>query len=301
MQTHRLFFRNDKGLRDYQEDAFIALKKGNRLMLVVADGMGGYSGGNIASARTVESFTSIFKKERELPAEIILENGLKESLKALKKTNLNIGTTVVAAIIEKGKHSRYKLTYTWVGDSRIYVYTPRRHNPTPENSPIQSISLPEGIRPSKQKLWLLTRDDSLVWGLFSKGEITLDQLTAHPVKSQLQLSLHVKQEKVPIRIGKAVLQENDLLFLCTDGVWESFQSHSIMLEIFELNKAEQIHKKLCEYLNKAVTYKLCDDNNTYILAPVNKNIFKNKIASLIESICSIFKRAVKKGVKDLME
>lgn len=261
-----IYYHQHLGPKTHQEDSFSVRIKNNRLLLIVADGMGGHSRGDIASKEVTKSFEKEFENNNMLSPKDILKNALLKAHERLKEINLNMGSTVVAAIIEK-REKEYTLTYTWVGDSRLYIFTPQPHKPNEK-----AIGLPEeGL--GEKKLWLLTRDDSTVWDLYSKGELSLDQIAEHPSKNYLQNSVHPSSE-FPIRIEEADLQEEDKLLLCTDGTWESFPNHKTLSNAFAKRNTKDINYYLKEMIKSAIKNGRCDDNNTFILLSVNSEIFK---------------------------
>lgn len=270
---NQFYYRLDKGPRPYQEDYLTIKTHKNRVLLVVADGMGGHSRGDIASRQVSEVFVSEFQNFNASAAHDILKNALLKAHQKIKESGSDMGTTVVAAILEK-KDKEYTLTYTWVGDSRLYVYTPQPHKPSE-----YAIGLPEDEKGEK-KLWLLTRDDSIVWGLYSTGELTLDQISHHPSKNHLQHSIHSKASDFPVRIEEATLKGEDRIFLCTDGVWESFPAHKHLLSVFEKKNIIETRSAFDTTLGMALKNGECTDNNTFILLSATPDIFKVSPPSL---------------------
>jgi protein phosphatase len=115
----------DRGSREKNEDSADSLvaADGSAALLVVADGMGGHAGGEVASSLAVRVIKAIFEqdgfsgaggklKEATLIAHAFLID------RAEKKPELKgMGTTVAAAVVEPGK-----LTTCHVGDSRILQF-----------------------------------------------------------------------------------------------------------------------------------------------------------------------------------
>ncbi|GEM_PF-2353389 len=265
-----IYFRHHRGPRKYQEDAYGVSIKGNKLLVVVADGMGGHSKGDIASKIVVQSLNEVFNEySSKFSAKQILKTGIQYAAKKIKETGVDMGSTVVAGVLEKGIGGKFSFTYTWIGDSRIYVFTPSLHRLD------KAIPLPEELPEKERKLWLLTEDHSLVWQLYAQKLLSLDQLSQHPAKNQLQHSLHASQSDFSPPIRTVLLNESDIILLCTDGVWESFLSHSILFNIFEnSNNLKEVATTLNGHLDNAIRDNLCDDNNTYILLKVNDALFK---------------------------
>ena len=128
MQNIQTAYRTDRGLRGQNQDACVAQWFGDQtLLLAVADGMGGASGGEVASQRVIEIAIETVSTHCTHPD---FEKNLKDTLytivnnshKALKHIGeespelSGLGTTLVAIIIHKSKYA-----FVNIGDSRIYL------------------------------------------------------------------------------------------------------------------------------------------------------------------------------------
>lgn len=115
------------GRRSNNEDSFLCEKIDDRTYLfIVADGMGGYEHGEIASQLAVNTFLSHVKEsfhEQILPTQLksVLEEGFLKTQVAVREEvekdidHLGMGTTLVVLLIHNG-------SYVWgnIGDSRLY-------------------------------------------------------------------------------------------------------------------------------------------------------------------------------------
>ncbi len=114
------------GCREAQEDAYAFMGLGSSkasefdpLFFVLADGMGGYTAGDVASGLATEEFckqASISKKDWRR----LFEEGLaaaNEKIEALNKNVGESGCTVVSSIVHGGK-----LFWVSVGDSALYLF-----------------------------------------------------------------------------------------------------------------------------------------------------------------------------------
>jgi len=170
-------------VRKDNEDSYLVSKE--RDLFVVADGMGGHAGGEVAS--------SIVKRvlAEEITAQQSADGCDHLLLNALLKANslilrlgqdqayLGMGTTVTAAMFEMGR-----LSIAHIGDSRAY---------------------------------LLTQDHSLVNELLQKGELTPEEAENHPRRNILTRALGTV-ENPQIDQFNLTVQQGDLLLLCTDGL-----------------------------------------------------------------------------------
>lgn len=254
-----------QGPRDYQEDYFGVHSLDQKTLLVLADGMGGHSSGDLASRWTVEQLIERFKQEQNF--EKLIEHGVTNVLNKMKESGKDMGCTLVVALLEK-QNDHYQLSYSWIGDSRLYIMGSTQ-KPT-DNA--KAIDQRDGAT-----LWLLSDDDSFVWGFYLNKEITIDQLTQHPNKNQLEYSIHPRQENVQDILTKRIrtlrLNPDDKIFLCTDGIWESFESQA---EIIDHMIGSDPKKTIKNHLKKSIREERFNDNGTYILAEVGEKIFNQQ-------------------------
>lgn len=193
----------DTGMvRDHNEDAY-KLPEGtdaktlanNGYLYVLADGMGGHQKGEVASAVTIETINTEYYTST-ISIEGDAEEAITEALSnAITKANLEVmdatqggGTTVVAAVLY-----RDSLVLMNVGDSRAYLL---RDN----------------------ELDLLSKDHSLVSRLVEMGKITDEEALTHPRRNVLYQALGQGSD-VEIHITTEKLKVNDVIILCSDGLW----------------------------------------------------------------------------------
>lgn len=181
---------SDKGLvRKVNEDA-INLSVENLYLL--ADGMGGYDGGQIASTLAVKSAGRFLK---DTP--VLTEQLLKESFYCANRAILNekvdqpelksMGTTMVAAAAFEGK-----LLWAHVGDSRLYRF-------------------------QDGKLEQVTVDHSFVMELVTEGKLSLAEMRVHPRKNEITRAVGI-EENMKVDTGSFALEDGTFILLCTDGV-----------------------------------------------------------------------------------
>jgi serine/threonine protein phosphatase PrpC len=156
--------KSDRGLlRENNEDSFYVNDKLG--VYVLADGMGGHDGGEIASNIVVQTLgknLSISLQHRqENDIEQIVNQALyeaNEEINLLKKEHIelmNMGTTVVLLVFFDDI-----AYYSHLGDSRAYHYSKE-----------------------EDKLLQLTTDDSLVMEMVKRGEISKDLLRTHSLRN----------------------------------------------------------------------------------------------------------------------
>lgn len=166
-------------------------------LYIVADGMGGYNAGEVASRIAVESFVKYIRKEQKKRGVEEIGELLKEAGLVANKTVYNksvsdkkcseMGTTLVAAAIV-----RSKLYVAYAGDSRAYIL-------------------------KKGQLIQITTDHSFVNELINKGEITEEEACTHPDRNMITRAIGISP-RVKIDLKTIHLKADDLVMLCTDGL-----------------------------------------------------------------------------------
>lgn len=190
-----------QGDRKEQQDrvALVPHPKGGGVALaVVADGMGGHTGGVLAAQQVIHTARNNLEQYsvREESAQSMLESCLSESHMLIKASRFmnekDPHSTAVMLLLQPGKVS-------WVhcGDSRMYRF--------------------RGDKP-----FFHTTDHSYVEQLVAKGKITQEQALVHPNRNILVTSLG-GNEAPKIDFGESKdLQVGDSFLLCSDGLWGYF-------------------------------------------------------------------------------
>jgi serine/threonine protein phosphatase PrpC len=196
-----------KGDRDYQQDQ-VALLSHPRIagcMLgIVADGMGGRSGGRKASDQVMMTAKQLF--ERYAPdtddAVAMLRQLVEEAHTVIKLTAISAEqephSTLAAFLINPGGDCHW----AHAGDSRIYHF----HG---------------------AKLVKRTTDHSYVQTLVDKGEITEEEANVHP-QSNILMGCLGTEEAPPVSLHFIPqLRPGDSLIACSDGIWHYFSPSEI--------------------------------------------------------------------------
>ena len=165
-------------------------------LAVVADGMGGHEGGQVASHIAVETIQQTYSSASDTDPQKILIASLQEAHHRIQhRANEDpelqgMGTTCTACAIV-GR----RIYYAHVGDSRIYL-------------------LRNGT------LRVLSRDHSLVARLIETGVIRQEDAESHPQKHVLTAALGVADDVEPdVPAEPLTLEKSDVLLICTDGLW----------------------------------------------------------------------------------
>lgn len=209
-------------VRSSNQDAFAVLDQFG--LWIVADGMGGHAGGDIASRTAVEALSSWgpaitcldgTDESGEPPTgqrTSALRNAIQAANDAIRKKArtqphlTDMGTTVVILHISNGAppNSPAQATVAHVGDSRAYLL--RRHTMIP-----------------------LTQDHSWVEEQMSQGLLSLQDALVHPLRHTLTRALGIEATVDP-DLTIHSLRADDRILLCTDGLTKML-SDSRILEI----------------------------------------------------------------------
>ena len=236
-------------LRSSNQDAFVV---DNDLGLwVVADGMGGRAGGDVASKLTVKALIDHFQQCKESggsasfkrgngEASVQLRQAIRAADEAVRQRALEepaldgMGTTIVAVLVSS--LSPLQLVIGHVGDSRAYLYR-------------------------GQELRLLTRDHSLVEDLLTRGQISPEEVGTHPQRHILVRALGIEGQTDP-DISNQAFQSGDILLLCTDGITNMLSDRHI---IAQLTRAAESPDEICSRLVAEANARGGKDNSTAVV------------------------------------
>ena len=193
-----IFQESRKGSRKVNQDRLAYTYSRDTLMLVVADGMGGHAGGEIAAQIAVRLFIERFQQE----AKPVLKNPLKFLQDTMLRAHAALGsyanqfsmletprTTCVCTIVQAG-HAYW----AHVGDSRLYLFR--------QGGLIGS-----------------TKDHSKVQYLVDQGIIGADEIIDHPDRNKIFSCLGGLVDPVIDLSRRTPLRNGDIIVMCTDGLW----------------------------------------------------------------------------------
>ena len=234
-QTSRL------GNRKVNEDDLGVAEAGDAVLLVVADGMGGYRGGQVASRALVKYMVNHFKKGK-IPVEdppTYLRGLIADAHMAIiragseHKPPVEPRTTCVVCLIQGG--------FAWwvhVGDSRLYMFR-------------------EG-KPFKR-----TVDHSKIEEMRRKGKISEAEMKNHPQRNLVTRCVGFQPHPpVPTVSDKIPLKKYDMFVLCSDGLWGPLDEKVIAGTLAE-NTITQAVEKMAE---QAESKSYPDSDNISVIA-----------------------------------
>lgn len=237
------FAKTDIGrIRENNQDYYrIATPEDELQLYMVADGMGGYNGGEVASKLAVLSVQEFLKEHWKIEKlaekgwiETILEEAIEyANIKVYQKAKENqelegMGTTLEVCVIYNNK-----VYIGHVGDSAVY-------------------------RIRRQFIRKLTTDHSYVQQLVKDGKISKEDARSHPKKNMITKALGCAEKVKPDILVKGFLKE-DILLMNTDGLSNMLEEKQIY-DIIQ-SAPEEAASKLVEKANEFGGY----DNITAVI------------------------------------
>lgn len=236
--------------RTRNEDAF--LLNDDLFLYVLADGMGGHSGGEYASRMAVSTIEEVIQSINSDPEATVISgvntdeadhgDRLRYAIevasskifdRALYDTALKgMGTTAVAVTFHEGH-----VFVAHVGDSRAYLF-------------------------HANKMQQITTDHSLVTEQVKAGMIEKGDARKHKLKNIITRSVGY-QEEVEIDVKKFEVHMGDKILLCSDGLSNMIDDREIQ-EVVNSTPAKEACKKLVDQANE----KGGEDNITVLLLDV---------------------------------
>jgi PPM family protein phosphatase len=196
-----------KGDRDYQQDqvALLSHPRANGCVLaVVADGMGGRSGGRKASDQVMLTTRQLFDRfspEFDDPATVLMQ--------IVREAHIVIRLTAISA--EQEPHSTFaaflitpdgQCYWAHSGDSRIYQF-------------------------QRGRMVKRTSDHSYVQALVDRGQLTEEEAQSHPQSNILVGCLGTEADPPVATHVIPHIRPGDVMMACSDGVWHYFTQEEL--------------------------------------------------------------------------
>jgi protein phosphatase len=188
-------------------------------LLILADGMGGYNAGEIASGITTATILDVVRREwKQIKhGEVDAESGysreallLRQAVETAHQTIYQVaesqpqcagmGTTVVACILHDDR-----ISIAYAGDSRLYRYR-------------------QGV------LEQITRDHSLIEELIARGHYSREEALRLVRKNIVTRALGVEPQ-VAVDIIEDVVEVGDIVLICSDGLTDMVPDDTIRLTL----------------------------------------------------------------------
>lgn len=241
-------------VRGNNEDAFIAQHAWNDKFIIacVIDGVGGYSGGEVAAdiareailehtAKATTDIIAMMKRAFQDANEKIHS----ERLRVKEHDSMACVLTLAAIDIENNV-----FYYAHIGDTRLYLFR--------DNSLVK-----------------ITKDHSFVGFMEESGRISEDSAMRHPKRNEINKALGFGgdlDEDDYIETGQSPFLPGDMLLLCSDGLTDMVNKQT-MTDV--LTKKSQLEEKATELISEA-NAKGGKDNITVVLVQNTKSPTKHE-------------------------
>jgi PPM family protein phosphatase len=230
----------DKGLnpkREVNEDSLLVMPE--RGLFLVADGVGGRRGGQVASQTVVDVFTKVFSQEHpDALRDLVINTVDLCNQKIFEETEVNpelkgMATTIALVGLESKRGNRAIIAH--VGDSRVYRF-------------------------DKEGLVCLTEDHSDVNDALRAGMITEEQAARHPQRNVINRALGAELDVEP-DVLELEANEDTSFLLCSDGITR----HITDAELARLMRSGRRPEAICESMKELCYMGGAEDNLTAIV------------------------------------
>lgn len=284
---------------DNVSERVTTLEDGDHGLFIVADGMGGYKAGEVASQLAVDEINKMlenFFKPRSEQETVILDKKDLPSSEAVTEasTTNDPDATVTLPKLAKGKNADAKTVKLPDRDDMVYRSEQLKAAIQKANKAIvqygekQSAARGLGctvtaalvendkayianVGDSRTYLWRdkkltpITRDHSLVARLVEANQIERDDVYTHPQRNLIYRSLGAGHKNVEVDTFVEILKPGDTLLLCSDGLWEMVHDP----EMEKVFSEQQDPQKLCDILIERANTNGGEDNITALVVQVS--------------------------------
>ena len=208
-------------------------------LLVLADGMGGYNAGEVASGIAVKTITNLVREgllREDLASidrstgltrpSIVLRDAITRANKIIYQTARSqaecegMGTTVVAALFYDNR-----ISIAHVGDSRLY-------------------------RQRGSQIAQVTMDHSLLQELVDRGFYSPEEAQRAANKNYVTRALGVEPQ-VEVEVQEHPVDKGDIFILCSDGLSDMVEDEDIRLTISTFGaNLDTVAKQLIQLANE---------------------------------------------------
>ncbi len=230
------------GHRELNQDSYAYLEEPESysVCIMVADGLGGHVGGEIASQtllfhlkQLLPSYAEYFKQDPISATESLVQDACHALRQTIREQfgNLDAHTTLALAWVDQEKW-----VSCHVGDSRIYLI---------ENNKI---------------IWR-TKDHTPVENMHLEGKISESVMYKHPMQNILLRTINTQVAPETDITLHPKLESNQSIIACTDGFWGNV-SYS---ELSQLTQGEDVELHLSKSIESLIKNRQNLDNLTVIV------------------------------------
>ncbi|MBA2682297.1 MAG: serine/threonine-protein phosphatase [Ktedonobacteraceae bacterium] len=283
--------KTDVGKQREQNEDFVykrveSADDGDRGLFIVADGMGGYKAGEVASRLAVETISKaldvFFKPLHDQPT-VKLDRASLDPNKVSKadpspstvpgaqKTQKLSETQALAVIDDQFtsaiqqankaivRYGEQKSAARGLGSTVTAALIQN------EQAFIANVGDSRTYLLRKNKLTPLTQDHSLVARLVESKQIEPEDVYTHPQRNLIYRSLGAGHKNVEVDVFHEILQPGDKLLLCSDGLWEMIRNEDLLKALEEQASPQAI----CDTLIKLANENGGEDNITAVVVHVS--------------------------------
>ncbi|MFG6403422.1 MULTISPECIES: PP2C family protein-serine/threonine phosphatase [unclassified Microbacterium] len=184
--------------REVNQDAVLA----SYPLYVVADGMGGHIGGEIASASTVDRLRSMVDAGGVSPKSIekALTRAVKDIVSHPEATDDGTGTTLTGVFLDATENPPHWVTLN-IGDSRVYLFR-------------------------DDEIVQITTDHSVVQELIASGRLSPEEAENHPYGNVITRAVGPTESVKPDYVRLDVV-DGDRFVICSDGLTKELTDYGI--------------------------------------------------------------------------
>ncbi|MBT8141132.1 MAG: serine/threonine-protein phosphatase [Gammaproteobacteria bacterium] len=236
------------GDREENQDRVGVLRRGDSLLAVVLDGMGGHSRGDLAAQVALDCMLKKFAEaklplmqEQRFLSELIFD-AHEAVIKAGAQMSMDMMPRATAAVC---LIQRDRMLWAHVGDSRLY-------------------------HTRKNKLLTRTRDHTHVEMLLQQGLIKESQINEHPMRNYVESCLGGEIEmSILTESGPMTVEAGDRIMLCSDGLWSAFSDTEIAEHLSRHDmKTQDMVENMCELaVNRCFPM---SDNTSVVVLKINE-------------------------------
>ncbi|MDQ6644041.1 MAG: protein phosphatase 2C domain-containing protein [Chloroflexota bacterium] len=268
-----------------------SLGEGDRGLFIVADGMGGYQAGEVASKLAVETISkamdSFFKPLPDQPtiklslssteradpdATITLPKGAPGEQEAKANRTVKLPETPIAKSIEDQftaaiqqankailRYGEQKSSARGLGCTVTAALIQNDQAYIANVGDSRTYLLRDG------QLNPVTKDHSLVARLVEAKQIEPDEVYSHPQRNLIYRSLGAGHKTIEVDVFHQTLLPNDTLLLCSDGLWEMVRHEDLLKELSEKTSPQ----KTCDTLIDLANANGGEDNITAVVVHIS--------------------------------
>lgn len=222
-------FLSDVGKREVNEDSLAVGLKDGTFYAMVADGLGGHGGGDIASETASEIINDNIASLRAMTPRSLDDLYERIDLKIIEKQSEEVKMKTTLALITVRNH---RICASHIGDTRIYIF---------RNGDIDYIS----------------RDDSEAYLSAFLGDGTLDDIRKNPNRHILSAALGGGKIRSP-DIYTTSLRSKTAVLICSDGFWEYVDEDDMLELLYKTSSSEEWLTEMMKLHNQRAT-EFCDN------------------------------------------